>query len=71
MIQNVIWDLRIFLIFYMILIVMFSLIVDIIQKNDEAGEYEKIGFFSGGILTTLRLSLGDFDFKFIEESNLD
>lgn len=46
---------------------MFSLIIDVIKKNDTANEYKKIGFFSGGILTTLRLSLGDFDFKFIEE----
>lgn len=46
---------------------MFSLIIDVIKKNDTADEYGKIGFFSGGILTTLRLSLGDFDFKFIEE----
>lgn len=46
---------------------MFSLIFDIIRKNDEAGEYEQIGFFTAGILTTLRLSLGDFDFKFIEK----
>ena len=50
---------------------MFSLIFDVIQKNNEAGEYEKIGFFAGGILTTLRLSLGDFDFNFIEKNELD
>ena len=50
---------------------MFSLIFDVIQKNNEAGEYDKIGFFTGGILTTLRLSLGDFDFNFIEKNDLD
>jgi len=55
----------------MILIIMFSLIFDVIQKNNEAGEYDKIGFFTGGILTTLRLSLGDFDFNFIEKNELD
>ena len=48
---------------------MFSLIFDVIQKN-KAGEYDKIGFFVGGILTTLRLSLGDFDFNFIEKNKL-
>ena len=69
MINCVIIDLRIFMVFFSILIVFFSIILDVIGRNKSA-EYEKVGYFTGGLLTTLRLSLGDFDFTLIEGENL-
>jgi len=41
---------------------MFSCIFDVIAKN-EAEEYKHLGPFMGNVMTTLRLSLGDFDFN--------
>lgn len=66
MIISVFSDLRTFLTFYGILILMFSLIFDVISRNP-APEYAKIGPFVGNVFTTLRLSLGDFDFGVLEE----
>ena len=68
MINCVIIDLRIFMVFFFILIVFFSIILDVIGRNN-AAEYKKVGFFSGSLLSTLRLSLGDFDFTLIEGEN--
>jgi hypothetical protein len=68
MIMSVFSDLQTFLAFYGILILMFSLIFDIISKNP-AAEYAQIGPFVGNLFTTLRLSLGDFDFGVLEETD--
>ena len=68
MILEVFTDLRAFLTFYLILIVMCSLIFDVIAVNP-AGEYEKIGPFAGNLFATLRLSLGDFDFGVLAETD--
>ena len=104
MLTNVVYDLRIFLFFYLILTVLFSLLLGIIglgnrfvegpfkdlygddAKNEalqaaiSAGEvdegteldafeweypgieYEVVGLFVGNIISTLRMSLGDFGF---------
>ena len=40
------------------------------SRNDSA-EYQHVGWFMGNFLTTLRLSLGDFDFGVLEGDNLD
>ena len=70
MITMVIGDLKVFMLFFLILIFMFSLISDVISIND-VPEYKVIGFFLGSVFTTLRLSLCDFDFRvFEEEDNL-
>lgn len=68
MIIEVFSDLRAFLTFYAILIVMCSLIFDVIAVNP-AGEYGKIGPFAGNLFATLRLSLGDFDFGVLAETD--
>ena len=68
MILSVFADLRTFLAFYAILIVMFSLIFDVISRNP-AGEYSKVGPFVGNLFSTLRLSLGDFDFGVLAETD--
>jgi hypothetical protein len=68
MIIEVVSDLKTFLTVFGILIVMASLIFDIISVNP-AGEYKKVGPFAGGLFTTLRLSLGDFDFTVLEETD--
>jgi hypothetical protein len=68
MITMVIGDLKVFMIFFVILIFMFSLIFDVISVN-KSEEYTHIGFFMGNVFTTLRLSLGDFDFSVLEKDN--
>ena len=61
MMTNVIIDLSVFFVFFGILVFMFSLVFDVIAKN-EAPEYHNISPFFGNMLTTMRLALGDFDF---------
>ena len=68
--MSVVSDLQVFMIFFTILILMFSMVFDVIAKND-AAEYQHVGWFMGNFLTTLRLSLGDFDFGVLEGDNLD
>jgi hypothetical protein len=69
MLMSVISDLMVFLLFFAILILMFSLIFDIISRNPSP-EYEKVGPLFGNLFTTLRLSLGDFDFTVMEEADV-
>lgn len=57
-------DLKVFMIFFILIIIMFSLIFDIIAPTP-AEEYAHVGRFCGNVLTTLRLSLGDFDFTIL------
>jgi len=45
------------------------MIFDVISRNESA-EYRKIGYWFGNFFTTLRLSLGDFDFSMIEDKPL-
>ena len=70
MIINVIKDLQVFMIFFAILILMFSMIFDVLNRND-ALEYAHLNQFVRNVLTTLRLSLGDFgpDFFLISNDN--
>lgn len=70
MIINVVGDLKVFLLFFVILIVMCSMIFDVIAIPN-ATEYDKIGYFWGNMMTTLRLSLGDFDFGMLTEGDLN
>lgn len=56
--------------FFTILIVMFSAIFDVIAKNN-AKEYRHLGPFVGNCMTTLRLSLGDFDFGVLKGDQLN
>lgn len=69
MIIGVVIDLKIFLVFFAILITMFSMIFNVISRN-EAPEYEKIGFLAGNLFATFRLALGDFDFGLIDDKPL-
>ena len=61
MMVNVIKDLTVFLVFFMVLVFMFSLVFDVIAKN-AAAEYHNLPPFVGNLLTTMRLALNDFDF---------
>ena len=89
MIKQVIYDLKVFVFFYIILIILFSQIFAVLgvgntsrddgtlkqfKQDIESGEenepenfpneeYEKISLFFGYIFSTLRMSLGDFDFE--------
>jgi len=69
MITSVIVDLRIFLLFFVVLILNFSMVFDVISRNN-SDEYRKVGPYVGNLLSTLRLSLGDFDFSLIEDKEL-
>ena len=70
MITNVIYDLRIFLLFYLILIALFCQIfailglgnemTDEIKNGGPASEYQAVGLHFGEFFWTFRLSLGDF-----------
>jgi hypothetical protein len=79
MLTKVISDLGIFLIFYVILIVLFSLLLGILGLGNRfidgpfrdkyggteeypGNEYATVGLFWGNVLTTLRMSMGDFSF---------
>lgn len=79
MLTNVIYDLRIFLFFYAILIGLFSLLLGILgignkfipggfqdtygeEEEYPGSEYANVGLFVGNLLTTLRMSMGDFGF---------
>ena len=61
MLVNVIKDLLVFMLFFSILVVMFSMVFDIVAKT-QANEYRMLHPFLGNLFTTLRLALGDFDF---------
>jgi len=45
---------------------MFSLVFSILAVN-RSEEYNHIGHFMGNVFTTLRLSLGDFDFSILQD----
>lgn len=59
---SVIFGLKDFLLFYFILIGLFSMTFDIFGRN-ESPEYKYIGYFVGGIFYSLRFSVADFDFS--------
>lgn len=59
-----------FMTFYTSLILLFSLIWDI-MNTQEVPIYRKIGLFSGNILATLRLSMGDSDFNCLYDETLN
>ena len=65
MINSVVLDLRVFMLFFFTLMVMLSAVLAVIFCPS-ADEYRKVGPFFGGIITTIRLSLGDFDFAVLE-----
>ena len=81
MIYTVIADLKVFLLFFTILVVLFGQIFAVLGvgnhkfpgsslnlyvegggDNVPFGEYEQIGLFWGTLFSTLRISMGDFDF---------
>ena len=65
MIREVIKDLRTFIVFFIIVILSFSNILDVVGHSTNQ-EYETIGPLWGNLFATLRLSLGDFDFSQIQ-----
>jgi hypothetical protein len=70
MIMQVMKDLRVFFLFFTLLISMFSLVFDVITINSSP-DYVKVGTFVGSLIGTLRLSLGDTDFNFLEDDHMD
>lgn len=68
MILSVIIDLQVFLTFYFILMISFSMVFNVIAIN-KSPEYEKVGSIMGNFITVMRLSLGDFSFDLLEDLN--
>lgn len=77
LLRNVIYDLRIFMVFYGILMFMFSLIIGVLgvanfSTNPELAkklstgvpgyEYRYVGLFFGNMIQIVRMSIGDLDF---------
>lgn len=69
MIRAVLYDLRVFCLFFIIVIISFSEVLDCFGRN-KSEEYLKIGPAWANIFATLRLSLGDFDFSLIDMQEL-
>jgi len=67
MIFSVVSYLKVFMLFFAILIVMFAQVFDVISPND-LPEYRYVGRYMGNILTTLRLALGDFSFEVLDDN---
>ena len=76
MINRVFVDLLVFLLFFVIQIVMFAQLFNVISPPNVSGkdeddllnnEYRHIGMWMGNLLTVLRLSLGDFNFDVLNE----
>lgn len=68
MIVSVVYDLRVFLLFYLILMIFFSMVFNVIAMNGSK-EYRLVGSLFGNFLATMRLSLGDFDFSLLDGLN--
>jgi hypothetical protein len=58
------------MLFFGILVVMFAAIFDVIGKNENE-DFRHVGAYTGGILWTLRLSLGDFGFGVLEGKKIE
>lgn len=54
-----------FMLFFAMLILLFSAIFNVIGRNKQP-EYETVGYFFGGIFYALRLSIGDFNFELLK-----
>lgn len=78
LLRSVIYDLRIFMLFYGILMFMFSLIIGVLGlsnftrdpelvkgmgKSRPGIEYQHIGFLIGNMIHVVRISIGDNDFS--------
>ena len=57
-------DLKVFLIFFMVLVTSFGTMMNVLAPNPQI-EYRKLPPFLGGVLSCLRISLGDFDFTIL------
>ena len=76
LLRSVIYQLRIFMVFYMILVYFFALMLGVMEyanysrREAKAGkraasvnpgfEYQEIGYLLGNIIAVIRMSLGDF-----------
>ena len=69
MLFRVILDLKNFILFYIILIIMFSMAFNVIAPPSSP-EYSEIGEIAGSFLATMRISLGDFDFSALQKDEL-
>lgn len=70
MIYRVVFDLKSFLLFYFILMIFLSIILDVILMNNPDVNYQSVGPFTGNILALMRISLGDFDFTELKDDHL-
>lgn len=69
MIFSVCYDLRVFLLFFSILMIKFSAVFNIITIQTDP-EYEKLPYALGSMFHTIRVALGDFQFGILQSGNL-
>ena len=68
MMMQVLVDLRVFILFYAVLILMFGAAMTVLGPND-ADEYKNLNKFLGNFITAMRLSLGDLDFGVLDDKS--
>lgn len=64
MIIQTIFDLKVFLVFYSLLVLFFGAMVNVIGENPQP-EYRKLNRYVAGVLSCLRITLQDFDFTIL------
>ena len=64
MIMTCMYDLKVFMIFFIILVTFFGTMMNVLGPNPQI-EYRKLSPFFAGILSCMRISLGDFDFTIL------
>lgn len=65
MIIQCIADLKVFSLFFTIMIIHFGMAMNVLAKNPQT-EYSKLYPFISNVLNCLRISVGDFDFSMME-----
>ena len=70
MILVVALDIRVFMLFFIVMLVFFSMVFNVISRNP-APEYREISYFWANLLNVLRLAMGDFQFNLLDENEED
>lgn len=66
MILKCIYDLRVFMLFFVLMVVFFGMALNVLSLNPQQ-EYESLSQPIKGIFSALRISVGDFDFTQMEK----
>ena len=61
-------DIKVFMLFFVIMLVFFSMVFNIISRNN-SDEYRELDYFWANFINVFRLSLGDFQFNLLDEND--